>query len=57
MEWRRTYVLWRLQVKEPMSYEQFMGRAPVLSPEEKFADFWELIERQREKEKHGSAAS
>jgi hypothetical protein len=48
MKWRRTYRLWALQFKDPVGFEQFMGRKPVLNPEEKKQEFWEMIERDRQ---------
>ena len=48
MEWARTYKLWCLHITgDKPSFDQFMGRAPVLSKEDKFADFWEALERDR----------
>lgn len=50
MEWKRVYTLWAVQIKgEAPSFDEFMGRKPVLSDEEKFQELWELLERDRAK--------
>lgn len=48
MEWKRVYVLWSIQKSgEAVSFDQFMGRQPVLSDEEKFSRLREQIEEER----------
>jgi hypothetical protein len=47
MKWKRTYVLWGAQKKDPPSFDEFMGRAPILTKEEKAQSLWEQIEEER----------
>jgi len=62
-EWKRVYVLWSIQkTGESISFDEFMGRKPVLAPADRFTDLWEMIERDRENPEpkvteHGSTSS
>lgn len=45
MKWKRVYVLWAVQVKEPPSFDQWMGRPKKLSEmsDEEILSAWEEV--------------
>jgi hypothetical protein len=45
MEWKRVYVLWSAQIKEPPTFEEFMGRPkkPSDMTEEEILAEWEQV--------------
>lgn len=47
MEWRRTHRLWAVQLKDAPSFDEFMGKRPVLSKEDKAERLWEQVEEER----------
>lgn len=47
MRWRRTFRLWAVQVKDPCSFDEFIGRQPALTQEAKFRQLWDAVERDR----------
>jgi hypothetical protein len=45
MKWKRVYVLWSVQMKEPPTFEQFMGRPkkPSDMTDEEILAEWEQV--------------
>jgi hypothetical protein len=45
MKWKRVHALWSVQVKEPVTFEEFMGRPkkPSDMTEEEILSEWEQV--------------